>query len=89
MQWLLDADRAEIGLPIAAAFARFWQLRDHLSEGEARLVELIGASSAVAAPSIEYWRAATAVRGTAGVSAPGGGRRRSEVGVGASGPSLA
>ncbi len=55
------------GLLIAAAIWRFWQLRDHLAEGEAWLTELLAAPSAAAATparaagadalaSIVYWR---------------------------------
>ena len=49
LRWSLDADRAETGLLIAAAIWRFWQLRDHLAEGEAWLTELLAAPSAAAA----------------------------------------
>jgi len=67
LRWSVDADRAETGLLIAAAIWRFWQLRDHLAEGEARLIELLAAPSAAAASparaagatamaSLVYWR---------------------------------
>ncbi len=67
LRWSVDADRAETGLLIAAAIWRFWQLRDHLAEGEARLTELLAAPSAAAAEparaaganalaSVVYWR---------------------------------
>jgi predicted ATPase/class 3 adenylate cyclase len=49
LRWSVDADRAETGLLIAAAIWRFWQLRDHLAEGEAWLTELLAAPSAAAA----------------------------------------
>jgi predicted ATPase/class 3 adenylate cyclase len=74
LRWSVDADRAETGLLIAAAIWRFWQLRDHLAEGEARLTELLDAPSAAAATparaagakalaSIEYWRRRPLFRG--------------------------
>jgi predicted ATPase len=74
LQWSVDADRAEIGLRIAAAISRFWQLRNHLSEGEARLTELLATPSAAAASparaagadaltSIVYWRRRPLFRG--------------------------
>ena len=67
LRWSVEADRAETGLLIAAAIWRFWQLRDHLAEGEARLTELLAAPSAAAATparaagvnalaSVVYWR---------------------------------
>jgi predicted ATPase/class 3 adenylate cyclase len=67
LRWSVDADRAETGLLIAAAIWRFWQLRDHLAEGEARLTELLAAPSAATATparaagatalaSLVYWR---------------------------------
>ena len=49
LRWSVDADRAETGLLIAAAIWRFWQLRDHLAEGEGWLTELLAAPSAAAA----------------------------------------
>ena len=74
LRWSVDADRAETGLLIAAAIWRFWQLRDHLAEGEARLTELLAAPSAAAATparaagadalaSIVYWRRFPLFRG--------------------------
>jgi predicted ATPase/class 3 adenylate cyclase len=67
LRWAVECDRAETGLLIAAAIWRFWQLRDHLAEGEARLIELLAAPSASAATparaagatalaSVVYWR---------------------------------
>ncbi len=67
LRWSVDADRAETGLLIAAAIWRFWQLRDHLAEGEARLIELLAvpsvavaeaarAAGANALASVVYWR---------------------------------
>ena len=46
LRWSVDADRAATGLLIAAAIWRFWQLRDHLAEGEAWLTELLALPSA-------------------------------------------
>jgi non-specific serine/threonine protein kinase len=68
LRWSVDADRAETGLLIAAGIWRFWQLRDHLAEGEARLTELLAAPSAssptaaraagaITLGSVVYWRA--------------------------------
>jgi predicted ATPase/class 3 adenylate cyclase len=67
LRWAVDGDRAETGLLIAAAIWRFWQLRDHLAEGEARLTELLAAPSAsavtparaagaTALANVVYWR---------------------------------
>jgi predicted ATPase/class 3 adenylate cyclase len=67
LRWAVESDQAETGLLIAAAIWRFWQLRDHLAEGEARLTELLEAPSASAATparaagatalaSVVYWR---------------------------------
>ena len=67
LRWSVDANRAETGLLIAAAIWRYWQLRDHLAEGEARLTELLAAPSAAVAEaaraaganalaSVVYWR---------------------------------
>ncbi len=67
LRWAVEGDQAETGLLIAAAIWRFWQLRDHLAEGEARLTELLAAPSASAATparaagatalaSVVYWR---------------------------------
>ena len=74
LQWSVDADRAELGLLIAAALWRFWQLRDYLAEGEARLTELLALPSAAAATSareaganalasVVYWRGHPLFRG--------------------------
>jgi len=67
LRWSVDSDRAEIGLLIAGAVWRFWQLRDHLAEGEARLTELLALPSAAHAQAaraaganalagVVYWR---------------------------------
>jgi predicted ATPase len=67
LRWCVDADRAEAGLRIAAGIWRFWHLRDHLAEGEARLTELLAAPSAPATgaaradgtnalAAVVYWR---------------------------------
>jgi predicted ATPase/class 3 adenylate cyclase len=67
LRWAVESDHAETGLLIAAAIWRFWQLRDHLAEGEAWLTELLAAPSASAATparaagaaalaSVVYWR---------------------------------
>jgi predicted ATPase len=74
LRWSVDVDRAETGLLISAAIWRFWQLRDHLAEGEARLTELLAAPSAAAATparaagadalaSIVHWRRHPLFRG--------------------------
>jgi predicted ATPase/class 3 adenylate cyclase len=67
LRWAVESDQAETGLLIAAAIWRFWQLRDHLAEGEAWLTELLSAPSAsdatparsagaTALASVVYWR---------------------------------
>jgi predicted ATPase/DNA-binding SARP family transcriptional activator len=75
LRWSVDADRAETGLLIAAALWRFWQLRDHLAEGEAWLTALLAAPSAAASTparaagtkalaSVVYWRGHPLFRGS-------------------------
>jgi len=66
LRWAVEGGNVETGLLIAAAIWRFWQLRDHLAEGEARLTELLADPSASAAParaagatalaSVLYWQ---------------------------------
>jgi len=34
LSWALERSEAELGLGLAAALARFWELRGHLSEGQ-------------------------------------------------------
>jgi predicted ATPase/DNA-binding SARP family transcriptional activator len=41
LSWALDAGEAEVGLRIAAALWRFWQLRNHELEARERLEELL------------------------------------------------
>jgi predicted ATPase/DNA-binding SARP family transcriptional activator len=50
LAWAVDTGEAEVGLRIASALWRFWQLRDHLREGRERLEELLALGSG--SPSI-------------------------------------
>jgi tetratricopeptide (TPR) repeat protein len=45
LTWAVDTAEAEVGLRIASALWRFWQLRDRLQEGRERLEELLALGS--------------------------------------------
>lgn len=66
LRWALDNDRIELGMRLAAALWRFWQIRAHMSEGRQVLAELLEADVEVepavraralsAAGSLAYWQ---------------------------------
>ena len=45
LDWALDAGEAEVGLRIAAALWRFWQVRNHVQEGRERMEDLLALGS--------------------------------------------
>ena len=66
LRWALDHHRIELGMRLAAALWRFWQIRGHMSEGRQILAELLEAEAEVdpairaralsAAGSLAYWQ---------------------------------
>jgi predicted ATPase len=66
LRWAIDAGRAELGLRMAAALWRFWQIRAHLAEGRQMLDRLLAldadvepvirARALAAAGSLAYWQ---------------------------------
>jgi predicted ATPase/class 3 adenylate cyclase len=68
LDWSVRQDEAEFGLRLITALWRFWQVRGHLVEGEARAREVLGLPSVAsqsndvvaraegAAGGISYWR---------------------------------
>jgi predicted ATPase/DNA-binding SARP family transcriptional activator len=66
LRWALDRRSVELGMRLAAALWRFWQIRAHMSEGRQVLVELLDADAEVdpavraralsAAGSLAYWQ---------------------------------
>jgi predicted ATPase/DNA-binding SARP family transcriptional activator len=66
LRWTLDHHRTELGMRLAAALWRFWQIRAHMSEGRQVLAELLRADAEVdppiraralsAAGSLAYWQ---------------------------------
>ena len=66
LRWALDHRRIELGMRLAAALWRFWQIRAHMSEGRQVLAELLEADAEVdpqiraralsAAGSLAYWQ---------------------------------
>jgi predicted ATPase/DNA-binding SARP family transcriptional activator len=66
LRWAIDHGRAELGMRLAAALWRFWQIRAHMSEGRQILAELldvdvdvdpaIRARALSAAGSLAYWQ---------------------------------
>lgn len=66
LRWAIDHRRIEIGMRMAAALWRFWQIRAHINEGREILVELLSVDAEVdpairaralsAAGSLAYWR---------------------------------
>jgi predicted ATPase len=66
LRWSLDHGRIELGMRLAAALWRFWQIRAHMSEGRQVLAELLEFEAEVdpavraralsAAGSLAYWQ---------------------------------
>ena len=65
LRWALRRNRTDIGLLIASALWRFWQVRGHLAEGRTWLTELLAAHPApdairakglTALGSVTYWQ---------------------------------
>lgn len=66
LRWALDEHRFELGMRLAAALWRFWQIRAHMTEGREILAELLEADAEVepairaralsAAGSLAYWQ---------------------------------
>jgi predicted ATPase len=66
LRWALDHHRIELGMRLAAALWRFWQIRAHMSEGRQVLAELLAVGDEVdptiraralsAAGSLAYWQ---------------------------------
>jgi predicted ATPase/DNA-binding SARP family transcriptional activator len=66
LRWALDHRRIELGMRLAAALWRFWQIRAHMSEGRQVLAELLAVDEEVdptiraralsAAGSLAYWQ---------------------------------
>ena len=69
LRWTIDERRLELGLRLAAALWRFWQIRAHISEGRGVLAELLAidrietevdpvlrARALAAAGSLAYWQ---------------------------------
>jgi tetratricopeptide (TPR) repeat protein len=66
LRWALDHQRIELGMRLAAALWRFWQIRAHMSEGRQVLAELLEVDAEVdpairaralsAAGSLAYWQ---------------------------------
>jgi predicted ATPase/DNA-binding SARP family transcriptional activator len=66
LRWALDHHRIELGMRLAAALWRFWQIRAHMSEGRQVLAELLEVDAEVdpviraralsAAGSLAYWQ---------------------------------
>lgn len=66
LRWALDHRRIELGMRLAAALWRFWQIRAHMSEGRQVLAELLAVDAEVdpairaralsAAGSLAYWQ---------------------------------
>ena len=66
LRWALEQQRIELGMRLAAALWRFWQIRAHMSEGRQVVAELLDADGEVdpatraralsAAGSLAYWQ---------------------------------
>jgi predicted ATPase len=66
LRWALDRQRVELGMRLAAALWRFWQIRAHIGEGRQVLAELLELDAEVdptmraralsAAGSLAYWQ---------------------------------
>ena len=66
LRWALDQHRIELGMRMAAALWRFWQIRAHMTEGREILADLLEADAEVepairaralsAAGSLAYWQ---------------------------------
>lgn len=66
LRWAVDNRKGDLGMRLAAALWRFWQIRAHISEGRQTLVELLAmdvdvdpairARALSAAGSLAYWR---------------------------------
>lgn len=66
LRWALDQHHVELGMRLAAALWRFWQIRAHMSEGRQVLAELLEIEADVdpavrarafsAAGSLAYWQ---------------------------------
>lgn len=66
LRWAVERGRIELGMRMAAALWRFWQIRAHINEGRQILAELLSVDADVdpairaralsAAGSLAYWR---------------------------------
>lgn len=66
LRWMLEQGRVELGMRLAAALWRFWQIRAHIVEGRQVLSELLAIDAGVdpavraralsAAGSLAYWQ---------------------------------
>lgn len=50
LRWSLDADEPAIGLRLAVALARFWEVRGHYNEARRWLAEILGAADSARQP---------------------------------------
>ena len=65
LQWTIDRGRVDLGMRMAAALWRFWQIRGHIGEGRGLIAQLLAlggdvspavrASALSAAGSLAYW----------------------------------